>query len=158
MIIKQFRRTEMNKTAGNGANVQTNPMGTVDIFLGLVAAVTNVLRKNHGPEAGKIPVGLMCNVLHEMQSDERFEAELRYLDFDRIGDNWISKTLEDFLFQAGTWGLHKVPNPAVAMISLDADRADRRLDALKAEFGDAAVEKLNEMAQEFVLLSKTLSP
>jgi hypothetical protein len=148
--------TGMSQSASNVVDRPAERMGTVDVLLGLVAAVTNELR-SRGHE-GKIPVGLLCNVLHQMQTDDRFSAELSHLDFDRIGESWFSRALEDFLFQAGTWDLHRKPNPSVATIALDEGRATRRLNAIEVEHGQAAKAKLQQMAQEFVSISQNLAP
>jgi hypothetical protein len=125
-------------TCANDKKVIATPMGTVDTLLGLIAAVV-LKNKNH-----LIPVGDLYNILHELKQDDKFKDDLRYLDFEAVGDSYYSQALDEFLFQAGTWGLHQVPNPAVSSISLDEERAGKRLEALKGEFGEEAIRRLRE--------------
>jgi len=124
-------------------------VGTVDLVLCIIAAATLELRKK-GSETPNIPLRTLCNKLHQLQAEPVYEGALEYLDFDRIGDNWVSKGLSDILFQGGTWGLHQVPNPSLPTISLEESRAKRRMQALEEDYGRAARQRVEEMASELV--------
>jgi hypothetical protein len=126
-------------------------MGLVDLLNGLIAQVVAQLREQFGPSAGKIPVGAFCNILDEMQRSDEFAFDLRDLDFRRIGGNSVSNALGDFLFLGGAWGAHTVPNPALSTISLDEERAQKRLRKLKERYGEGGVEKLARMANRFLI-------
>jgi hypothetical protein len=142
-----LRREGLRSTSGDftmNTQVAVEPqsdearMGTVDTLLGLIAAVACA-------EPGRlIPVGDFYNILHKLKGDSRFSSELRYLDFEAVGDSFYSQALDRFLFQAGTWGLHQVPNPAVSSISLDRDRAENRLQQFEREYGPERVRWLRE--------------
>ena len=120
-------------------------MGTVDTLLGLIAAVAV------DPRGRLIPVGDFYNILHKLKADRRFADDLRYIDFEAVGDNFYSEALDKFLFQAGTWGLHQVPNPAVSSICLDPARAQSRLEEFETEFGHEPVRRLrDELAAAFI--------
>ena len=125
-------------------------MGNVDLVLGLIAGVVQQLRERAGEgcgeDPGRIPVGGLCDTLHAMQLKPEFQEDLQTLEFRRVGDSWISGALEDLLFLGGAWGLHTVPNPSLPTISVPEQRARKRLEALKRDFGQDAVDKLNRMA------------
>jgi hypothetical protein len=120
-------------------------IGTVDLILGVIAASTLELRKT-GQEAPYLPVTTLSNRLRQMQEDPEYADALEYLDFDKIGDNWISKGLNDLLFQSGTWGLHRVPNPSLPTITLDQSRAESRIEKIEQQYGVDAKAKVQKMA------------
>lgn len=129
-------------------------MGTVDLLLGLLAALSLKLGQESESETFNISVGQLTNALHDLQRRPEFEQDLDYLDFDQIGDSSYSEALEDFLFQGGTWGQHRVPNPAIATICLDKRAAERRLEKIEAEFGpegQSKVERLRDAVLEIWL-------
>ena len=125
-------------------------LGLVDLLNGLIAKVVVDLRERFGQSAGKIPVGALCNILHDMQQEDEFAHDLRDLDFRKIGGNSVSNALGDFLFLGGAWGAHTVPNPALSTISLDEERAQKRLQKLDARYNGHALEKLTQMADRFL--------
>ena len=124
-------------------------VGTVDLVLGIIAAASLKLRQL-GAETPYIPLRTLCNKLHQLQTNPVYERDLAYLDFDRIGDNWVSKGLNDILFQSGTWGLHQVPNPSLPTISVERSRAERRIRAIDEEYGVTARLRVEAMASELV--------
>jgi hypothetical protein len=132
-------------------------MGTVDLLLGLIAAVSKQLCEERKAPSAQIAVGDLYDAIRALQTDARFESDFKHLDFTRVGANWYSEALDEFLFQAGTWGLHKVPNPAISSISLERERAEKRLQTLRREFGSTAVDRLeNEIACAFIVHLKKM--
>jgi len=125
-------------------------MGLVDLLNGLIAKAVVKLRDVYGESAGKIPIGALCDVLHDMQQEEEFANDLRDLDFRKIGGNSVSNALGDFLFLGGAWGSHTVPNPALSTISLGEDRAQKRLAKLEGRYGKAATRKLERLVDRFL--------
>jgi hypothetical protein len=125
-------------------------MGTVDLLLGLLAKVAVRVKDEHQQSKVHIPVGELSNALHELQQRPEFQEELQYLDFDRLGNSSYSESLENFLFQGGTWWQHQVPNPAIASISVDESQAKKRLDTIKSQYGDEGVLRVNRLADAFL--------
>ncbi len=62
-------------------------MGTVDRVLGLLAEVIRRLYVESNVSPVNLPVSDIYNILHQMQMSPEFAEDLRYLDFDRIGED-----------------------------------------------------------------------
>lgn len=125
-------------------------MGTVDRVLGLLAEVIRRRCEESNLPSVNLPVGDIYNILHQMQMSPEFEEDLRYLDFDRIGEDSYSEALENLLFQAGTWGLFKARNPDVGTISLEKKMAEKRIERMEGEYGAAAMERTGQLATRFL--------
>lgn len=129
-------------------------VGTVDRVLGLLAEVIRRLYEESNVSPVNLPVSDIYNILHRMQMSAEFKEDLCYLDFDRIGEDSYSEALENLLFQAGTWGLHKARNPDVGSIGLEKEMAEKRLERMRREYGDAAMDRTKQMAAYFLEIYK----
>ena len=140
----------MNPAVKSRRSSQKFRIPTTDLLLGLFAAVSLKLCSESGTGSPNIHLGSSCNVLRELQNQKEFSDVLKYLDFDRIGDSWISHALENFFFQAGAWGFHCVPNPAMSTITVPSLQAKNRLDEVKSKFGRKGSNLVDNIAEAFV--------
>jgi|SRR3989344_10694 len=135
----------------NSAVISQGEIGTIDTLLGLVAIASERVHEKTACEYMGFTAGELCDGIHQLSVDPRFEDQLKYLDFSRVGDSFYSKALEDFIFQAGVWGMIEtfVWN-CLYQQSVPAEQAKAIIGRLNGDYGSEIVKIIEEMADALI--------
>ena len=72
----------------NSAVISQGEIGTIDTLLGLVAIASERVHEKTACEYMGFTAGELCDGIHQLSVDPRFEDQLKYLDFSRMVDSF----------------------------------------------------------------------
>ena len=123
-----------------------------DTLLGILAVASEKQRQKHPGETIGFSSLQIVDGIHSLAQREEY-WELHFIDFDRVGDNYGSYRLSNFLFFNGKplGPLETVFESGRAPLTyMPAGVARRKIDAIKREYGQEAQEKVERMGADFL--------
>src|SRR3989344_6754062 len=82
-----------------------NQIGTVDTLNGILALACARLQDSYQESFAGFTAGELHNGMHSLAIEQRFQEQLRHLDFRRSSDGWYSKALDTQISLSMTFGL-----------------------------------------------------
>ena len=127
--------------------LQQKRWGTVDTLNGVIAFASKKLHEKIREPAGFTSLEF-TNGIHALQMDPELCEVFRHVDFRKIGDDYYSSALEDFLFISGVWADHQ--QIGLNKFYFSPKRYEQEMQTLEKEFSPEALARLELMADRFI--------